>query len=266
MAKDELKSLNEDIDGVAAAALAESDGENAKRGRPAAKIAAGFQDRFLQSLRETPYSRKQIADMMHVSYQTILNWGADRGTPSLGNAITLAGFLGVSPSWLISGEGPKFSSSTKLFRLDQQVLQNTVFAVSVAQPVMTNDGCGFRDTEEFEFYTPRFFQDFHIRPENCKVIDVRTDSMAPLLLPGNRVLLDVSTQKPLTQGVYLYALQGVFYLSRIIPHVDGSLTLINLKNEQMPEKLPADYRKFHFRLMGRVIEQRGHSGLELNSV
>lgn len=225
------------------------------------EIAPGFPSRFEEALMESDYRRADLAALLSVSYQTILNWGNERSNPSLRNAMMLASYLKVSPTWLVSGKGPKYASGAALVPLSENILQSSVYSIPVSAPVLKDGVCTFRDLEGCEFYRPDFFEKHDLSPNTCRVVKITTDAMAPRLMPGNFMLLDTSVKTPVTDKVYLFVLQGQLWLSRILAHVDGSFSLVTEKSS-IPEKIPADYEQkgIQFKLVGRVVEQRGSTG------
>jgi transcriptional regulator with XRE-family HTH domain len=48
---------------------------------------------------------KEIAARLGVSAKTVTNWESDRAEPRSNKLSTLAGLLGVSPTWLLAGRG-----------------------------------------------------------------------------------------------------------------------------------------------------------------
>jgi transcriptional regulator with XRE-family HTH domain len=50
-------------------------------------------------------STKQLAGQLGMSAKTVSNWENDRAEPRSNNLNTLAGLLGVSPTWLLAGRG-----------------------------------------------------------------------------------------------------------------------------------------------------------------
>lgn len=47
----------------------------------------------------------QVAERIGVKTQTILAWESDRSEPRANRLVMLAGFLGVTPTWLMHGVG-----------------------------------------------------------------------------------------------------------------------------------------------------------------
>ena len=48
---------------------------------------------------------EETASRLGVTYETLAEWESDRSEPRANKVMTLAGVLGVSPAWLISGAG-----------------------------------------------------------------------------------------------------------------------------------------------------------------
>lgn len=48
---------------------------------------------------------KEVAARLGVAAKTVMNWESDRAEPRSNKLSTLAGLLGVSPTWLLAGRG-----------------------------------------------------------------------------------------------------------------------------------------------------------------
>ncbi len=61
--------------------------------------------RLLRARDAKSMSAPQVAERIGVKAQTILAWESDRSEPRANRLVMLAGFLGVTPTWLMHGIG-----------------------------------------------------------------------------------------------------------------------------------------------------------------
>lgn len=61
--------------------------------------------RLLRARDAKSMSVPQVAERIGVKTQTILAWESDRSEPRANRLVMLAGFLGVTPTWLMHGIG-----------------------------------------------------------------------------------------------------------------------------------------------------------------
>ncbi|MBY6048063.1 helix-turn-helix domain-containing protein [Vannielia litorea] len=67
---------------------------------------ATFGDRVAGAREALGWSQKQLAERLGVKTKTVKHWEADASEPRANKLQMLAGMLGVSMRWLLSGEGP----------------------------------------------------------------------------------------------------------------------------------------------------------------
>lgn len=62
---------------------------------------------------------EDAASHIGVTYETLAEWESDRSEPRANKIMTLAGVLGVSPAWLISGAGDAPQSQNMAVAVDE---------------------------------------------------------------------------------------------------------------------------------------------------
>ncbi|QDC09040.1 helix-turn-helix transcriptional regulator [Oceanicola sp. D3] len=67
---------------------------------------ATFGDRVAGAREALGWSQKQLAERLGVKVKTVKHWEGDASEPRANKLQMLAGMLGVSMRWLLSGEGP----------------------------------------------------------------------------------------------------------------------------------------------------------------
>lgn len=71
----------------------------------------------------------QVAERIGVKAQTISAWESDRSEPRANRLVMLAGFLGVTPTWLMQGIGqapaePDAAESAAMLQTEIRILKN----------------------------------------------------------------------------------------------------------------------------------------------
>ena len=61
----------------------------------------------------------EVASQIGVTEETLAEWESDRSEPRANKLMTLAGVMGVSPAWLISGNGEAPEAPGVLSALDE---------------------------------------------------------------------------------------------------------------------------------------------------
>ncbi|MCO6381294.1 MAG: helix-turn-helix domain-containing protein [Vannielia sp.] len=67
---------------------------------------ATFGDRVAGARESMGWSQKELAERLGVKAKTVRGWEGDASEPRANKLQMLAGMLGVSMRWLLSGEGP----------------------------------------------------------------------------------------------------------------------------------------------------------------
>ena len=160
----------------------------------------------------------------------ILNEGAQ---PRADNLAKLAGALGVSVHWLLTGEHEHISSEEVASNIggaaDREVLgtsslENYLGKVPGAVPeVDAKAGAGNGNVGEYEVVTLRRGESFvghrvvsewvfpptflrhelRMQPGEILVLEVIGDSMSPTLESGDRVMVDTTYSRPTPDGIYV---------------------------------------------------------------
>lgn len=83
--------------------------------------AATFGDRLAGARDATGLTQKALASRLGVKTATIVGWENDLGEPRSNRLQMLSGILGVSLSWLLTGEGEGPDAPDEIARLPQDV-------------------------------------------------------------------------------------------------------------------------------------------------
>lgn len=93
--------------------------------------------------------------------------------------------------------------------------------------VSAGDGCQWVDHANNDplVFRSRWFQARGAKPEDCRAIYVRGDSMAPTLNDGDTVLIDVSRTQVRDDSIYALVYGGDLYIKRLFRIPGGGLEL-----------------------------------------
>jgi hypothetical protein len=93
--------------------------------------------------------------------------------------------------------------------------------------VSAGDGCQWVDHANNDplVFRARWFQARGAKPEDCRAIYVRGDSMAPTLNDGDTVLIDVSRTQVRDDSIYALVYGGDLYIKRLFRIPGGGLEL-----------------------------------------
>lgn len=93
--------------------------------------------------------------------------------------------------------------------------------------VSAGDGCQWVDHPNNDplVFRARWFKAKGCKPQDCRAIYVRGDSMAPTLNDGDTVLIDVSRTQVRDDGIYALVYGGDLYIKRLFRIPGGGLEL-----------------------------------------
>lgn len=236
--------------------------------------AQALASRFRLALKHSNITRKNLSDISGVTYQTVSNWFSGRvRTIPIPTALRAAAALNVSPVWLRTGRGemtperevpPSPAFSDPLIPNDVVERMQDVVSIPTVKPRLMGADIVPESLYQPVLYPISFFLKQQLSPPKCQVQVVEDEAMAPLLNVGDSILVDTAQQTIVTRGVYVFFLRGQLWLRRLTERLDGTLLLQADNALYSQETLPADRRPYNFRLVGRVVEHRGTSGLEVS--
>lgn len=204
------------------------------------EAARAFAARFAARVDALGLKDADIARKTGISTSAISRYRLG-GWPKANNLFSLAEVLKCSPRWLISGEDDVSSDVVAL-----PVLRGTAASAG--------DGALPLDYDEFE---PLPFPKDWLRglgdPKNLAMIQVKGDSMFPLINSGDWVIFDLSRTGP-ADGVYLIRHEGELLVKRV-DFFDAEIR-IRSENRHWPEKA-APYSALDdaaiLQIIGRVV-------------
>lgn len=216
-----------------------------------------FRLRLSLAIAESGKTKAQIAREIGETSQLLNKWlnTDQKHPPSAYYVVKLAEVLKVNLLWLITGEGSK--TSNLLAPVDGSAMvevpeYNVVF------------GCGETPEPTYEevsgtvpaLYRRDFFEKLGIKASHCKRVRVSGDSMEPLILDGDCILIDCSKVEKIENGaIYAIAYDHELMVKRLIKEF-GRL-IIKSENPAYHDVVLEAEAANHVYIIGRVIERSG---------
>ncbi len=177
-------------------------------------------DRIKELAADKSMTLKDFCDHIDVSKRTIQNYIGGISTPNGEFLIDLSARIGVSPTWLLLGNGNKYLDEKPEGRQNwhhpqaQQdfiSIQRFDVAASAGHGALTETEIG---TGHYAF-NRTWLERRGLKPDNLAVIAVRGDSMEPELYDQDLILLDRSQTRPRDGDMYVVRYSGDLFVKRI---------------------------------------------------
>lgn len=199
--------------------------------------------RIAEALQESGYSQTDLAVACGVRPASVNGWISGQ-TKSLksSSANRAATFLGVNPLWLIEGKGPK--------RANPRAAQESVTHQGVIRISEEDD-----DQEDADrvpvFFTVKWMRKRGLSPDKLLTARVVGDSMAPSLLEGDTVIINVDDKTPQEGDVFAVSIHNDPVVMKRFRRESGFWWLYSdwpMQVQYPPKKLDDDVK-----VVGRVV-------------
>ena len=176
-------------------------------------------DRIKELASDNSMTIKNFYDALGVSKPTIRNYIAGNSTPNGSFLIDLSSKIGVSPTWLLLGKGPKY-----IPEYDQKWLfpegGDTADFISIPRfDIAASAGHGALAESEISTghyaFNRAWLNRRGLNPATLAVIAVRGDSMEPELYDQDLILLDQSKKEPNDGDMYVVRYFDELFVKRI---------------------------------------------------
>lgn len=244
-----------------------------------------LKDRLNLALKRTGYKARYLAEKAGISESSVSQWRSGRVTNmDLEKGRSLAKALGVNFEWLMYGIGePDFTfEKTKdkdkdensltiknLFKSNVLSLENDIppedgFIQIKEYKIDIGAGIAFEPTfEEVSdampaTYRSDFFKRNHLNPANCKRLKVKGDSMEPLLMDGDHILVDFTPVTRLVDNrIYVLVCNDTLRVKRIIRPLTGGI-ILRSENPKYSDAFFSDEEAAQqIHILGRVVDRSG---------
>jgi phage repressor protein C with HTH and peptisase S24 domain len=227
------------------------------------------------------HTQQEMAVFVGGKLRSWQDYEAGRSAPSAGTLASLA-MAGVNINWVLTGAGGMLHSSTGLdienpsgaaFQEASEQLSDDILlspglsgspryrgsdaascATGPAAEVLVQEEevCGDVEGARLACAAPSLARHLSVDPQNLAVISVHSDSMAPTLLPGDLVVLDLSWTKIRDEGLYAFRSDTGALIKRVEHRLDGRL-LIRSDNSSHTSELIEPHEAAKLPVCGRVV-------------
>jgi len=162
----------------------------------------------------------ELANDLAVSDNAIYKWQSGRGLPSIANVVALGSAAGVSIEWLAAGRGTETINSKTNHR-------DYVYLSPYETEDISRNGNYEGAVAPIGFAADWLKSRFGISAEDCLLIEIVGDSMAPTLREGDLVLIDSSEKEFRADGLYALRQDGEVAVKRFHRQPDGTFSLLS---------------------------------------
>lgn len=193
----------------------------------------------------------------HVTQQDITSLERRDSKRSL-HAPAICRALGVDLTYMLTGEGASSGAAVESHPADKYE-----FATRVHGAVLSaGNGSTHWEHEEIEgshAFTRDWLQRKRLKIENCRILNVKGESMADRLGDGSIVMIDLSDCTIQSGKVYALSVDGEQRIKRLFKQIDGSLLIRsdNHDKNRYPDEIVAPQHLDRVRIIGR---ERWHAG------
>lgn len=217
-------------------------------------------ERLTLALSASNLRKSDIARSCSISPASVSDWfsGKSKSIKSI-NLPKVAKLLGVSSTWLATGIGP-IKPSDVLAAEDTYDKIDWVgipeYKIRFAAEIDENSTLEELPSEYKVVYRRLWFQRKNVNPEDCKRFKVTGNSMEPLLLDHDVVLVDCSETEIIDGRIYVFIFGNVLRTKRLYKKIDGSI-IVHSENPNFPDETIKSTDAEQVHVIGEVIERSG---------
>lgn len=176
---------------------------------------------------------EDFSNLIDVKYRTVQNYIGGVSLPKGDFLIALNEKLGVSPTWLLTGIGDKFTSSAgNDIHNDDNFIQIKRYMAEASAGHGSQVSAG-EGTGHYAF-NQRWLDRRGLNANSLSVISVRGDSMEPDLYENDLLLLDHSQTDLKDSHIYAVQFSEGLYVKRIQHLPEGQIHLISRNTNYPP--------------------------------
>lgn len=203
--------------------------------------------------REKKLTQQQLADAIGVSKTSVIYWEKDENIPKHESLILLAKTLNVTTEYLLYGfvNVEAWDSNTPLDDDEVEIpfFKDFSFACgsgSIGEAIAN-------ETRKLRM-SKATLRNLSITTENAVAATVVGDSMAPKILDGDTIHIDLGRKTIKDGKIFAVCIGGLFYCKRLYNLPFGGIRIVSDNSEEFPEiQLSADEAKDQcFQIIGWV--------------
>lgn len=213
-----------------------------------------LQDRLRSALQDAGLTANGLAKLVGVSHVAVGQWlsGASKNIKGA-TAIRVASALGVNLDWLLTGVGPrKGAKAEPVIAVEGPILPNDCVQVPMTK-IDRSFGEQQMQDKNRSYFNKGIFEFYGVKPENCRVLELTSDNMAPILKKGSQVLYDITDKECLISGFYVVNIRGQLMACKLIPQLNGSITLQSTNEDFDPIVINHESLNKDFIIEGKIL-------------
>jgi phage repressor protein C with HTH and peptisase S24 domain len=180
-------------------------------------------------------TQKGLAEKLGVTYETVQNWESGRVDVPMKRIKQIAETFGVSPDWLLTGNGEMFEEYSGIGSDSESDA-----GIPLYDHVFASAGYGieiFDETPPIKNIT-NIYELFGIAAKNpdIAIIKVAGDSMSPNFISGDYILIDKKITTIVRECVYLLNYNGTLMI-KSVQTIKNGYRLISFNAEYRPIEL-----------------------------
>ncbi|WP_257803294.1 XRE family transcriptional regulator [Burkholderia glumae] len=226
-------------------------------------MSTTFADRLKQARRDRGLSQTALAERVGVSQTTIAALETGRASTTV-HWPAIADVLAVNLKWLVHGEGPK----------DYAPAPGSVVVWEDPAELPANPNRVWIDRYDYRFsagnghiqweireknalpFNKGFFRAIGSRPEDCRLVDVVGDSMAPFLFDRDMMMVDMSKRTPRDGKIYAVLFEEEPLVKQIFKEPGGGL-ILHSYNPQYPDRVLRTEHLENLQIVGQCVYRSG---------
>lgn len=192
--------------------------------------------------------KKELANLSGIHETQLYKYLKGANSPSIAVAVALAGAGNVSLDWLLLGKEDAVGGTIDV--------QEDIYAYVPLYDARCSAGGGSWN-ENSTILTRLAFTRYSLkrqglRPDSLSAIRIAGDSMEPLLVDGDTVLIEHSLNTLEGEGVYVIHLDDHLYAKRLQRQFDGAIHIIS-ENKAYKDMVVPKAKLNDLRIIGRVV-------------
>ena len=207
----------------------------------------------------------RLAQELETPRQSIYHWLNGRNRPNRENIEKIAAIFKVDPDWLETGnatlEGESVTAVEDIPETDDQYVFIPEYELVFGCHDCGVDAPIWVETKDVPkaAYRLDFFHEHHAKPGSCIRVRAHGDSMEPLILDGDKVLIrKVAEGEPIIDGrIYAISYGGALRIKRLFQRANGDLVIHSENPLYKDEELTAEEADQLIRIHGLVIDRSG---------
>lgn len=170
------------------------------------------------------YTQAELSRHCEVSTSAVAQW-VKRGIFNYENATKIASYFGVRPEWVFYGTGPKRPNPFESSHSDGYVI--------LLENRLVNDQ--WEDVQNAPIaFSGKSLAAYHAKPQDCRLIQVRGNQMAPGIQNGDFALFSEDETSIINGEIYVVVIDGRLVVCRLSARKDG--LVVSYDNPNYPSE------------------------------